>query len=98
MLLCTQDAGGVTFAVRVVARASRSEVVGEFDGAVRVRLAAPPINGAANEELIRLLSRALGVLRGEVKIISGYTVRSKRVRVEGIGCVAFERLINGMEK
>ena len=98
MLGCTQDAGGVSFAVRIVPRASWSEIIGEHGGALRVRLAAPPVEGAANEELIRLLARAVGVPRGGVKIVGGHTGRGKRVRVEGVGCGALERLIECVEK
>jgi uncharacterized protein (TIGR00251 family) len=50
--------GTLIFNVLVVPRASRSEIVGEHNGALRVRIAAPPVDGAANEELIRTLARA----------------------------------------
>jgi len=72
------------FFVRVVPRASRSEIVGEQDGVLRVRLAAPPVNGAANEELVHLLARTFDVPRNGVAIISGQTSRLKRVAVNGI--------------
>ena len=49
----------LSFTVRVVPRASRTEVVGEANGVLRIRLAAPPVDGAANEELVRVLARAL---------------------------------------
>ena len=69
MLRCADAGGAITFAVRVVARAraSLSEVAGEHDGALRVRVAAPPVEGAANEEPIRTLARALGVPRRAVE-------------------------------
>ena len=76
--------GRLTFNVRVVPRASRSEIAGEHDGALRVRLAAPPVDGAANEELIRVLARALAVPRASVAIIAGQTSKLKRVAVNGI--------------
>jgi len=83
MLRCTESDGALTFAVRVVPRASRSEVVGEHDGALRVRVAAPPVEGAANEELARTLSSALGVPRRAVEIMSGHASKTKLVRVAG---------------
>jgi uncharacterized protein len=83
MLHYTETDGALTFAVRVVPRASRSEVVGEHDGALRVRIAAPPVEGAANEELRRTLARALGVPTRNVEIVSGQTSKTKRVRVNG---------------
>jgi uncharacterized protein (TIGR00251 family) len=58
--------GSVTIDVRVIPRASRSEVVGLHDGALKVRLAAPPVDGAANAELIKLLAKKFGVAKSEV--------------------------------
>lgn len=83
MLDYTEAGGAITFGVRVVARASRSEVAGEHDGCLRVRVAAPPVEGAANEELVRTLARALGVPRSAVEIVSGRRSKLKRVRARG---------------
>jgi len=69
--------------VRVVPRASKSEVVGEFDRALRVRIAAAPVEGAANDELVHLLARTFKVSRSSVKIVRGFNSRSKQVRVDG---------------
>jgi uncharacterized protein (TIGR00251 family) len=69
--------------VRVVPRASRSEIVGEHDGALRIRIAAPPVDDAANEELIRLLARTFKVSRSAVSIISGHTAKVKLVQIAG---------------
>ena len=63
-------------------RASRSEVVGEHNGALRVRIAAPPVDGAANDELIRTLAKTFRVPRSAVSIIGGQNGRHKRVRIE----------------
>jgi len=75
--------GILSFQVRVVPRASRSEIVGEHDGALRVRLAAPPVEGAANEELVRVLSRALGLSRSAIEISAGHSSKLKTVRLLG---------------
>jgi uncharacterized protein len=75
---------GVTFSVRVQPRASRSGVAGEVDGALRIRLAAPPVDGEANEELVNLLARLLEIPRRQVEIISGQKSKNKVVRVTGI--------------
>ena len=83
MLRYNEKDGVVTFQVRVVPRASRSEIVGEHDGALRVRIAAPPVDGAANEELVRLLSRAFDVPRSAIEILAGHTSKSKTLRVRG---------------
>ena len=68
----------------MVPRASRTEVVGEHDGALRVRLAAPPVDGAANDELIRLLAKIFEVSRTAVTIVSGHSSRLKQVSIEGV--------------
>lgn len=84
--------GAITFNVRVVPRASRSGVVGEHDGALRVRVAAPPVEGAANEELIRTLADALNVPKRSVEIKSGHASKLKQVRVTGVDRRALESL------
>ncbi len=76
--------GTVTFQVRVVPRSSKSEIVGEHGGALKVKLAAAPVDGAANEELIRLLANAFKVGRSQIEIVSGHTSKTKRVRVTGL--------------
>jgi hypothetical protein len=83
--------GRLTFKVRVVIRASRSEIVGERDGALRVRLAATPMDGAANEELIRTLAKALNIPRSAIEITSGHTSRLKQVRATGVHPRALEK-------
>jgi uncharacterized protein (TIGR00251 family) len=78
------DPSGDAIDVRVIPRAGRSGVAGMRDGAVLVRLAAAPVDGAANDELIAVLSRALDVPRRDIVIVSGERSRSKRVRVAGM--------------
>ena len=92
MLQYQERDGAITFNVRVVVRASRSVVVGEHDGALRVRVAAPPVEGAANEELVRTLSRALNVPSRAIEIRSGHASKTKQVRVEGLERRALESL------
>lgn len=83
VLKYTEAEGAVTFDVRVVPRASQNAVAGEHEGALRVRVAAPPVDGAANEELVRTLAKALNVPRRAVEIVGGLASKSKRVRVRG---------------
>jgi uncharacterized protein (TIGR00251 family) len=75
---------GIIIDVRVVPRAGRSGIAGIRDSALLVRLNAPPVDGAANAELIDLLSDALDVPKGRITIVSGATSKQKRVHVEGI--------------
>ena len=69
------------FRVYVVPRASRTEVVGEHNGALRVRIAAPPVDGAANKELIKVLAKTFAVPKNAVSIVSGQSGRLKLVQI-----------------
>lgn len=84
MIQFTEKGDGLIFNVRVVPRASKSEIVGEFGGALKVRIAPPPVDGAANVELIKVLSKKFGVAKSAVEILSGQTSKQKQVRVGGI--------------
>jgi uncharacterized protein (TIGR00251 family) len=75
--------GKLTFDVYVVPRASRSEVVGEHDEALRVRVAAPPVEGAANEELLRTLAKAFNLPVMSIAIIHGQRGKRKTICVTG---------------
>ena len=77
-------ATGVVIEVRVIPRASKPGIAGTRDGALLVRLSAPPVEGAANEELIELVARAAGVPRRAVSIVSGDRGRNKRVAIRGV--------------
>jgi uncharacterized protein (TIGR00251 family) len=84
---------GMTLRVRVQPRASRDALSGERDGALVVRLTAPPVEGAANDALARFLGRALGVAPSAVRVVSGATGRNKVVSVAGVdAATARERL------
>ena len=85
--------GAVIFDVRVVPRASKSEIIGEHDGALKVRIISPPVDGAANMELIRVLAKKLGVSRNDIEIISGGTSKNKRIRVTNLSQSKLEVLI-----
>ena len=89
----TEHAGSLRFRVRVQPRASRNEVVGIVDGAVRIRLQAPPVDGLANEALIEFLADRLGVSRRMVCIVSGTSSRTKTVEVGGVSRDRIDRLI-----
>ena len=80
----TSVPGGVVFDVRVIPRAAKAGIAGMRDGAVLVRLNAPPVEGAANEELIEVVADALGVPRRAVTLVSGARSRQKRLQVRGV--------------
>ncbi len=74
----------VRFTVRLTPRGGADRVDGVVDGVLRVRVAAPAVEGAANEALVRLLARELGVGRSAVWIVGGATARRKVVAVSGV--------------
>ena len=65
-------------------RASRSEITGFADDVLKVRLASPPVDGAANAELVKLLAKALGLAKRQIEIVSGSASRNKIVQIAGI--------------
>ncbi|MGE3579023.1 MAG: DUF167 domain-containing protein [Vicinamibacterales bacterium] len=76
--------GGVEIQIKVIPRAGRTAIAGVRDGALLVRLAAAPVDGAANEALTELLASALGIPRRNVTILSGEHSKQKRVQVTGV--------------
>lgn len=75
--------GERVFTVRVKPRAVRDEVLGERDGVLEVRVAAPPAKGAANARLLKLLASHFGVPASSLRLISGHGARTKRVALRG---------------
>ena len=80
--------GGTVVEVRVIPRAAKSALAGERDGAVLVRLAAPPVDGQANDALLVFLAGVLGVPRRALSIVHGDKARQKRVLVAGMAAAA----------
>ena len=82
--LRTRDDGdALVFEVRVAPRASRDRIVGVQDGALKVALTAPPVDGAANEALRKMLAKAFGVSKSSIEIVRGDRARTKLLRVQG---------------
>ena len=77
-------ADGIRLRVRVQPRASRTELAGRHGDALKIRLTAPPVEGAANEALLRFLAERLGVARSAVRLAAGAGGRAKVVAVEGV--------------
>jgi len=76
--------------VYVQPRASATEVAGMHDGRVKVRLAAPPVDGAANAELVRFVAARLGVAKAKVRIVAGESSRRKMIEVDGVDAQAIK--------
>ena len=84
MLELNEKDGAVTIRIKVQPRAPRTEIVGEHDGAIKLRVAAPPIDGKANEECRRFLAKLFDVSATSVEIISGDSSRDKVIRISSI--------------
>jgi hypothetical protein len=78
-----QDNDGVILLVKVVPRSSKNAVAGVSDGALKINLTAPPVDGAANQNLIEVLAKLCHLRKSAVIILSGQTSRLKRVRLTG---------------
>ena len=87
--------GAVTFLVRVIPRASRNSIEGEYQNALKIRLTAPPLDGRANEAVKRMLAETLKVPVSAVRIVAGEKNRTKRVAIEGVSRAAIENLAAG---
>jgi uncharacterized protein (TIGR00251 family) len=85
--------GGVELLVLVQPRASRTKVVGEHDGRLKIALSAPPVDGEANAALIEFLADALGAKKSSIELVEGDTSRRKRVRVPGATLEGAKRLL-----
>lgn len=85
---------GVRLQVHVQPRAARNEVAGLHGDAIKVRLAATPVEGAANEALVRLLAERLGVARRAVRLVNGHTSRRKTIEVDGVAVDHSRRALN----
>jgi uncharacterized protein (TIGR00251 family) len=84
MIEMRDTSSGATFTVKVQPRARRNAVTGELDGALKLALTAPPVEGKANEACVEFLAKFLKVPRSSVTIASGLTSRRKVVRVAGL--------------
>lgn len=92
MLAVRRDGERVTFTIRVTPRAAANAVGGERDGALLVRVTAPPVEGKANDAAVALLAEALGVPRRAIRVERGATARTKRVSAPRGAEAALHRL------
>ena len=86
---------GVRLRIHVIPQSQKSEVVGIQDDALKVKIAAPPVEGRANAACIRFLSDILGVRKNQISIVSGHKSRDKIVAIEGIRKREIQTVISG---
>ena len=96
MLTIKETAGSVSFQVRVIPGASKNEVAGIQDGALKVRLTAPPVEGKANRACVEFLAGLLGLRRSALAITSGEKSRKKTVSVTGLARGELEERLKGL--
>jgi uncharacterized protein (TIGR00251 family) len=75
---------GIIIEVKVAPRSSKMGIVGVMDNMLKVKLTAPPVGGAANEQLIELLAKKYGVKKSDIIILRGETSRKKTVKITGV--------------
>jgi len=93
MLTVNEQNGAMIFAVRVQPRASRDEVLGVLEGALKIRLRAPALENRANEALCEFLADLLKRPKSAVRILSGGHSRTKRVAIDGVTRQQIEALL-----
>ncbi len=85
---------GVELLIMVQPRASRTRLMGEHDGRLKIALAAPPVDGAANAELIEFCASLFGLRRSEIELLDGATGRRKRLLLRGVARSTVEAVIS----
>lgn len=85
MIAIKETSNGLAFSVYVQPRASRIAIVGSHDNALKIKLTAPPVGGAANKQCIQVLAKALGLAKSAITIAGGQSHRRKKIRISSIG-------------
>jgi uncharacterized protein len=85
---------GITFQVRVLPRSSRNQIAGVSEGVLKIKLTAPPVEGAANEMLIEFLSDKLKIAKSKISIVRGQSSKSKTVMASGIYAAELNKILS----
>jgi uncharacterized protein len=96
MFTTDMKSGAVRFSVYVQPRAAKTEIVGKHGDALKIRVAAPPVEGAANEELVRFLAKQLRVPLSAIRVVGGAHGRRKTMEIDGINAEAAAALLGGI--
>lgn len=92
---CMPMATATRISLYIQPRASKTAVVGMHDGAIKIRLAAPPVDGAANAALIEFIADQLGIPKSRVRLVAGASSRRKTVEIEGVDEATVLAALNG---
>lgn len=93
MVKLNESGDGVSFKVKVQPKASKNEICGQIGDSVKIRLTAPPVDGAANEALVQFLAKTFKVAKGRVEIVSGHTGRNKIIKISGVSVNEIEKVL-----
>ena len=85
MLNLVEDNEGVILPVRIQPRASKDEIVGEYNGALKIKLTSPPVEGEANRRCIEFLSKRFKIAKSQLEIIKGEKSKDKLIKIIGLG-------------
>ena len=96
MVRLRESKKGLTFDIQVIPHASRAEIAGVQEGAFKIKVTAPPVEGAANEACIKLLAKELGLKKSQMEISSGAKSRKKTVLIKDISKAELETKINNI--
>lgn len=96
MVDLSETKGGIKFGVKVIPRSSKTGFAGEIDGFLRIKLSSPPVDGAANSELVKMLARHFKVAASSVRIIRGESSKTKTIEVDGIDISTAKGFLNGL--
>ena len=91
MPVISEKDGAVRISVHVQPRASRTEVVGEHGNSIKLRVAAPPVDGEANHEVVRFFAKLLQLPIAAVNVVSGQSSRRKIIEIAGVSAEAVQR-------
>ena len=98
MVFLRESKKGLTFDIQVIPHASRVEIADVQEGALKIKVTAPPVEGAANEACIKLLAKELGLKKSQMEISSGAKSRKKTVMIKDISKAELETKINNICK
>ncbi len=87
-----------TLSIRIQPRSSKNEIILMEGGGFKIRITAPPVDGAANEALIRFLADIFSVARSQIEIVSGHNSKNKIIRIQGVGKEDTERVLKMQKK
>jgi len=93
-LQVSETSGGLTVRLHVLPRAKRGELAGLHNGALKVKVMAPPVENAANRAIIDFFSELLGISKSNLKILAGTKSREKLLQIKGLSIVDFMNLIS----